>query len=244
MGIERKSMVISEQEKRLTAYHEAGHALAAALMPESDPVHKVTIIPRGRALGLTQQLPLEDKYTISKTKALNDMVLLYGGRAAEELALLEQTSGAGNDLERATELARKMVCEWGMSEVLGPLTFGQKDEEIFLGRELTMKKDYSDKTAEIIDQEIKRICLESQARAKKLIGDNMDKLELLATALLERESLDAQEISLLLQGKKLPPLTVPAPPRPEPQARREYQKKEKKPAGVVAPRTDPVGGEI
>jgi len=235
-------MVISDEEKRITAYHEAGHALAAQLVPGSDPVHKVTIIPRGRALGITQQLPLEDKYTISRTKARNDMVILMGGRAAEEIALGDQTSGAGNDIERATEMARKMVCEWGMSETLGPLAFGAKEEEIFLGRDLAMKRDYSEKTAELIDQEIKDIVTNAYERASGILGENLEKLEALAKALLEREVLDATEIEMLMKGKRLPPLSVKAEARGY-VSRRDKKKKEEKERPSVVARPDPVGGE-
>jgi cell division protease FtsH len=236
MGIERKSMVISLEERKLTAYHEAGHALAAKLVPGSDPVHKVTIIPRGRALGLTQQLPLEDKYTISRTRALNDMIIYMGGRAAEEIALGESTSGAGNDIERATELARKMVCEWGMSATLGPVAFGQKEEEIFLGRDLAMHKDYSEKTAEIIDAEIRRMVSEAHELSKIIMAENRDKLERLAQALLEREVLDANEVELLIQGAKLPAMAVKVPPKPEDPAPRIVDRRIKDPK---APRMEP-----
>jgi cell division protease FtsH len=245
MGIERKSMVISDEERRITAFHEAGHALAAKLVPGSDPVHKVTIIPRGRALGLTQQLPLEDKYTISKTRALNDLVIFMGGRAAEETALGEQTSGAGNDIERATEVARKMVCEWGMSDAMGPLTFGKKDEEVFLGRDFGVKKDYSDKTAELIDDEIKKIVSTAHERAVDIMRANRDKLDTMAHALLEREVLDANEIDMIMQGQVLPPLAVNHGTSKEPPsdpARRKEKKEKDSPAPVVAA-PDPVGGK-
>jgi len=248
MGIERKSMVISDEERRITAFHEAGHALAAKLVPGSDPVHKVTIIPRGRALGLTQQLPLEDKYTISKTRASNDLVIIMGGRAAEEIALGEQTSGAGNDIERATEVAHKMVCEWGMSDAMGPLTFGKKDEEIFLGRDFGVKKDYSDKTAEMIDDEIKKIVSTAHERAVDLMRSNRDKLEALANALLEREVLEGNEIEMLMQGKKLPALAMTERSDGEPASSQSERRKERKkkeaesPAPVVAA-PDPVGGK-
>ncbi len=194
MGVERKSMIISEEEKRNTAYHEAGHALVASLLPGTDPIHKVSIIPRGMALGLTQQLPIDEKHTYPKHYLLNNLAILFGGRAAEELVLKEVTTGAGNDIERATELARKMVCEWGMSEKMGPLTFGRKEQEIFLGKELAHPTDYSPETAIRIDEEIHRIVMENYQRAKTLLEENLDKLNALAKRLLEKESLDGDAI--------------------------------------------------
>ncbi|HSK31134.1 MAG TPA: ATP-dependent zinc metalloprotease FtsH, partial [Candidatus Limnocylindria bacterium] len=172
MGAERKSMILSDEEKRTTAYHEAGHALMAKLLPGTDPVHKVTIIPRGRALGVTMQLPTDDRHNYSKEFLYNNLAILMGGRVAEELVLKHITTGAGNDIERATDLARKMVCEWGMSEKLGPLTFGRKEEEIFLGRELTTKRDFSDQVALEIDLEIKRLVTENYERAKRLLTEH------------------------------------------------------------------------
>lgn len=188
MGVERRSMVLSDAEKKNTAYHEAGHALVAKLTPGTDPIHKVSIIPRGRALGVTQQLPIDDRYTYSRDYLEKTLNVLLGGRAAEEIALHHMTTGAGNDLERATDLARKMVTEWGMSEKLGPLTFGKKDEQIFLGREIAKHKDYSEKTAVDIDEEIKRIVTGAYERARKILEDNYDLLDALAHALLERET--------------------------------------------------------
>ncbi len=199
MGVERKSMIISEEEKKNTAYHEAGHALVAKLTPGTDPLHKVSIIPRGRALGVTQQLPIDDKYTYSKDYLLKALSVLLGGRAAEEIALNHMTTGAGNDLERATDLARKMVTEWGMSEKLGPLTFGKKDEQIFLGREIARHKDYSEKTAVDIDDEVKRIVLDAYATSKNLLIENRNILETFAKALLEKETMDGPEIDALIQ---------------------------------------------
>jgi len=199
MGVERKSMIISEVEKKNTAYHEAGHTLVAKLTPGTDPLHKVSIIPRGRALGVTQQLPIDDKYTYSKDYLLKALAILLGGRAAEEIALNHTTTGAGNDLERATELARKMVTEWGMSEKLGPLTFGKKVEQIFLGREIAQHKDYSEKTAVDIDEEVKRIILDAYGTAKSLLTENRDLLEMLAKELLEKETIDGSEIDALIQ---------------------------------------------
>jgi len=201
MGVERRSMIISEEEKRIIAYHEGGHALVANLLPGTDPVHKVTIIPRGRALGLTQQLPLDDKYNYSKEYLINRITILLGGRAAEEIVLEQQTTGAGDDLEKATEMARKMVCEWGMSERLGPLTFGKKEEHIFLGREFARHQDYSDETAILIDTEIKRIVTECAAKARGILEENLENLHALARALLERESLDGEEIARILRAR-------------------------------------------
>jgi len=199
MGVERKSMIISETEKRNTAYHEAGHTLVAKLTPGTDPIHKVSIIPRGRALGVTQQLPIDDKYTYSQDYLMKALSVLLGGRAAEEIALKHTTTGAGNDLERATELARKMVTEWGMSEKLGPLTFGKKDEQIFLGREIARHKDYSEKTAVDIDEEVKRIVIEAYNTSKNLLTENQDLLEAFAKALLEKETMDRAEIDSLIK---------------------------------------------
>ncbi|MBW1675796.1 MAG: ATP-dependent zinc metalloprotease FtsH [Deltaproteobacteria bacterium] len=177
MGTARRSMVISEEEKRNTAYHEAGHTLVARMIPGTDPIHKVTIIPRGRSLGLTQQLPIDEKHTYPKKYLLNNLAVLMGGRAAEELVLNQTTTGAGNDIERVTETARKMVCEWGMSEKLGPLTFGQREELIFLGRELAQRRDYSEETAVLIDKEVTRLVSEAYKRAKKILQENMDTAE-------------------------------------------------------------------
>jgi len=199
MGSERKSMIISEEEKRITAYHEAGHALVAKLLPGTDPIHKVTIIPRGMALGLTQQLPIDEKHTYPKDYLLNNLAILFGGRVAEELVLDHMTTGAGNDIERATELAHQMVCEWGMSERLGPMTFGKKEEQIFLGRDFTQQQDYSESTAIEIDAEVRRIILESYQRAKDLLRSNLDLLHKIAEKLLEKESLDGAEIDTLVQ---------------------------------------------
>lgn len=200
MGTARKSMIISDQEKRNTAYHEAGHTLVAKMLPETDPIHKVTIIPRGRALGLTQQLPMDEKHTYPRRYLLDSLAVLMGGRAAEELVLKEMTSGAGNDIERATETARKMICQWGMSEKLGPLAFGQKEEQIFLGREFAQHKDYSEETAVLIDQEIREVVTEAYEKAKKILTDNMNTLHALAEALLERETLVEAEIEAIIAG--------------------------------------------
>ena len=206
MGVERKSLVISPKERRITAYHEAGHALVAKLLPGTDPIHKVTIIPRGRALGLTQQLPSEDKHNYSKEYLLNDITTLYGGRIAEEVVFGSQevTTGAMNDLERATEIARKMVCEWGMSERMGPLQFGKREEMIFLGREIAQHQDYSEQTAMEIDREVRRIVMENFERAKALIQCRLETLHGLAEALLEREVLNGPEINAIVEGTGSP----------------------------------------
>ena len=199
MGAERRSMIISVEERRVIAYHESGHALVAKLVPNADPVHKVTIIPRGMALGLTQQVPLDDRHTHSKDHLLGELAVFFGGRAAEELALGSMTTGAGNDIERATELAHKMVCEWGMSDKLGPMTFGKKEEEIFLGRDFTQKVDYSEQTAIQIDAEVRRILLEAYERAKLFLRRNLEVLHKMAETLLERESIDGAEIDEILR---------------------------------------------
>ncbi len=204
MGVERKSMVISLEERRNTAFHEAGHTFVTKMLPKADPIHKVTIIPRGRALGVTQQLPEDDRHTYDKEYLLSQIAVLMGGRAAEEIFLNHMTTGAGNDIERATEMARKMVCEWGMSERLGPLTFGRKEEQIFLGKEFSRHRDFSEETALSIDSEIHRIVTESYHRAKKILMDNQETVKRLADVLLERESLDANQIQAVIEGKSLP----------------------------------------
>jgi cell division protease FtsH len=213
MGAERRSMIISDEEKRNTAYHEAGHALVAKLLPGADPIHKVTIIPRGMALGLTQQLPMDEKHTYPKEYLLNNLVILFGGRVAEELVLEHMTTGAGNDIEKATDLARRMVCEWGMSEKLGPMTFGKKEEEIFLGRDFTQKVDYSESTAIEIDSEVRRIIQESYHRAKDLLKSNLRLLHKVAETLLEKEVLDGSEIDAIVRdfgGNSGGPMASPA----------------------------------
>lgn len=205
MGMERKSLIISEKEKKTTAYHEIGHVLVAKMIPESDPVHKVTIIPRGRALGVTTYLPIDEKHTYSKEYLEAMIAYAMGGRAAEKIIFNQLTTGAGNDIERATALARKMVCEWGMSERLGPLTFGKKEEEIFLGREISQHRDYSEDTAIIIDEEVKKIVNRGMERAMTVLNENMDTLHRLSAALLEREILDSDEIDRIMRGEALPP---------------------------------------
>ena len=211
MGAERKSLVVSAKERRATAFHEAGHALVAKLLPGTDPIHKVTIIPRGRALGVTQQLPTEDKHNYSREFLLNDIAILYGGRVAEEMVfgLPEVTTGAMNDIDRATDLARKMVCEWGMSEEMGPLQYGKREEMIFLGREIAQHQDYSEQTAMEIDREVRRIIMANYERAKELISGRLETLHRLAEALLEREVLDGAEVESLVNGLGTPePATV------------------------------------
>ncbi|MBW1803678.1 MAG: cell division protein FtsH, partial [Deltaproteobacteria bacterium] len=198
MGTERKSMIISDEEKKTTAYHEAGHTLVARLLPKTDPIHKVTIIPRGRALGLTQQLPVDEKHTYPKDYLLNNICILMGGRVAEELVLKIKTTGAGNDIERASDLARKMVCDYGMSDNLGPLTFGKREEQIFLGREISQHRDYSELTAQKIDEEVRGIVTGSYDKTKKLIEDHIDILHTMAKGLLEKETLDRKDIDAIM----------------------------------------------
>jgi len=205
MGMERKSMIISEREKKITSYHEIGHVLVARMLPEADPVHKVTIIPRGRALGVTTYLPIDEKHTYSKGYLETMITYALGGRAAEMLIFGELTTGAGNDIERATEISRKMVCEWGMSEHLGPLTYGQKDEEVFLGKQINRQTNYSEETAIAIDKEIKQIVTRCMSRAEQILKENVDTLHRLAGALLEREILDSSEIDAIVRGEELPP---------------------------------------
>src|SRR4030066_1563670 len=201
MGVERKSMIIPLEERRITAFHEAGHTLVARMIPGTDPIHKVTIIPRGRALGLTQQLPIDEKHTYPKDYLLNNITIMMGGRVAEELVLNRQTTGAGNDIEHSTEIARKMVCEWGMSEKLGPLSFGKKEEQIFLGREFAQHRDYSEDTARSIDNEIRSIVIQGHERAKEIIQTNMAILHKLANTLLEKEVLDGNQIEAIIKGE-------------------------------------------
>jgi cell division protease FtsH len=206
MGVERKSLIISDKEKKITAYHESGHVLVAKMIPEADPVHKVTIIPRGRALGVTTYLPIDEKHTYSKDYLEAMIAYALGGRVAEKLIFDQLTTGAGNDIERSTAIARKMVCEWGMSERLGPLTYGAKEEEIFLGREITRHKDYSEKVAVDIDDEVKKIVNSALNRAENILKENIAILHRLADALLEREILDSDEIDMLIKGEELPPV--------------------------------------
>ncbi len=208
MGAERKSMILTDEEKKNTAYHEGGHALVAAKVPHADPLHKVTIIPRGMALGVTMQLPIDDKHTYDRVYLESQLAIMMGGRVAEEIFLKTMTTGAGNDIERATEIARKMVCEWGMSQ-LGPLTFGKKEEQIFLGRELSQHRDYSEETAREIDAEVRRFIDAAYKTAFDVLDGNRDVLERIAVALLEREVLDSAELQLIIQGKTLPAQVQP-----------------------------------
>ena len=208
MGAERKSLLLTEEEKKVTAYHEAGHAIVAALMPHADPLHKVTIIPRGMALGVTMQLPETDKHNYTLDYLNTQIAVMMGGRLAEEIFLNQMSTGAGNDIERATEMSRKMVCEWGMSS-LGPLTFGKKEEQIFLGRELSQHRDFSEETAREIDSEVRRLVNTGYEKAKSIILENRDAMVRIALALLEREVLDASELKLILEGKQLPARVIP-----------------------------------
>ena len=211
MGTERKSMVISDVEKKNTAYHESGHALVARMLPGTDPIHKVTIIPRGHALGVTQQLPVDEKHTYPREYLMNNIVILLGGRAAEELVLKDFTTGAGNDIERATNLARKMVCEWGMSDEMGPLSYGKKDEQIFLGREFATHKDYSEDTARKIDREVSHIVKKCYENAKKILSDRIDILNRIASELLEKEVLNGLELDEIIGTGKLQDVLNPVP---------------------------------
>jgi cell division protease FtsH len=242
LGMERKSLVMTEDERRNTAYHEAGHALVAWLMPGSEPVDKVTIIPRGRALGVTQFLPHEERYSRTREDLIRSITMAMGGRAAEQLVFSHLTTGAANDLERATGLARRMVCELGMSEKLGPLTFGKKEEMVFLGKEIATHKDYSEETALAIDGEVRQIAETCYQRAFQLLKDNEDRLHLLARTLLEREVLDGDEMNRLLRGEKLDPPTPVEPPTAHPVVTEVI---EPKPSGIEAftppPRPRPAG---
>jgi cell division protease FtsH len=208
MGAERKSLILSEGEKRMTAYHEAGHALVAAMLPNADPLHKVTIIPRGMALGVTMQLPIDDKHSYSKEYLLAQLAILMGGRIAEEKFMNQMTTGAGNDIERATDMARKMVCEWGMSE-LGPLSFGKKEEQIFLGREIAQHRDYSEETAIRIDEQVKKLVQGGYDTALSVIEERAEALENIAKALLEREILEGSDITQIIKGLPLAPTSGP-----------------------------------
>jgi cell division protease FtsH len=228
MGVERKSMLLTEAEKKVTAYHEAGHALVAAKLPLSDPLHKVTIIPRGMALGLTQQLPETDKHNYTKDYLETEIAIFMGGRLAEEIFLGQMSTGAGNDIERATEMARAMVCEWGMSS-LGPLTFGKKEEQIFLGREIAQHRDYSEDTAIAIDREVRRIVNEGYEKARQILEKDRDTLIRLAETLLERETLDAEEIRMIIAGQDLPPRPSGGAAAPGDEAVQKVLKPERKP---------------
>ncbi|HEU5309834.1 MAG TPA: cell division protein FtsH, partial [Candidatus Eisenbacteria bacterium] len=242
MGTERRSLVISDSEKRSTSYHEAGHALVAWLQPGSDKVHKVTIIPRGRALGLTAFLPQDERHSFSREYWSQILTHLMGGRAAEQIVLNQLTTGASDDIRRATGIARRMVCEWGMSERLGPLTFGSKEEYVFLGREISQHRDYSETTAIAIDEEVRGLVEGAYTRARQLLTDNLDKLHLLALALLEREVLDGEEVEKLLRGEKLEPIARDRggdSDRPAAAVVEEEPKREKAPAPRIHPSESP-----
>ncbi len=208
MGAERRSMIMPEEERRNTAYHESGHTVVARLLPKTDPVHKVTIIPRGRALGLTMQLPAEDRYSMDKNRILDTIAVLFGGRIAEEIFMHQMTTGASNDFERATDMARRMVTQWGMSDALGTMVYGENEGEVFLGRSVTTHKNISEATMQQVDAEIRRIIDQQYALARKLIEENRDKIEAMAHALLEWETLDAEQIEDVMTGKP------PRPPKP------------------------------
>jgi len=220
MGAERRSMVMPEEERRNTAYHESGHTVVAKLLPKTDPVHKVTIIPRGRALGVTMQLPVEDRYSMDRERLLSTIAVLFGGRIAEEIFMHQMTTGASNDFERATEMARRMVTQWGMSDALGPMVYGENEGEVFLGRSVTTHKNVSEVTMQKVDQEIRRIIDEQYALARRLIEENKDKVEAMARALLEWETLDSDQLNDIMEGKpprepkpKQSGTTPPAPPQ-------------------------------
>jgi cell division protease FtsH len=234
MGAERRSMIISESEKRVTAIHEAGHALLTVKLPHADPIHKVTIIPRGMALGLTMQLPIDEKHNYSLEYLEDQIAILLGGRIAEEITIGSITTGAGNDLERATDLARRMVCEWGMSGQMGPLTFGKKEEQIFLGREIAQHQDYSEDTALRIDQEVKRFVTDNYARAQTILRENKQYLLDMADALLARETLDAEQVRRLSAGLPIDePAPAPAAGAAPPPVRDAKPSKERPASGIV-----------
>ncbi len=230
MGRERKSLILSDEEKRITAYHEGGHALIARLLPKTDPVHKVTIIPRGRALGVTMQLPDEDRHGYSRQWLKNNLVVLLGGRVAEEIVFNEITTGASNDIERVTSTARKMVCEWGMSDVIGTLSIGETGEEVFIGREWVQNKNFSEETARVVDLEVKKIVQEAYGRCKQLLEENIETLHRIADALLERETITGEELDLILQNLPLPAFDEEPNPAPKPRKRVARLKKEDPPS--------------
>jgi cell division protease FtsH len=232
MGAERRSIVMPEQERRNTAYHESGHALVAKLLPRTDPVHKVTIIPRGRALGVTMQLPEQDRYSMDREQILQSISVLFGGRVAEEVFMGQMTTGASNDFERATEMARRMVTQWGMSEALGPMVYGENEGEVFLGRSITTHKNVSEATLQKVDAEIRRIIDEQYSLARKLIEDNRDKIEAMASALLEWETIDADQIDDIMAGRPPRPPKPAAPPSPPP---RDNTPSTTAPSGAPAP---------
>jgi len=245
MGSERRSMIISDAEKKITAVHEAGHALLAVILPHADDLHKVTIIPRGMALGLTQQLPVDEKHNYSRDYLVDQIAILLGGRLAEEITMQgAMTTGAGNDLERATELARRMVCEWGMSQAMGPLTFGKKEEQIFLGREIAQHQDYSEDTALKIDHEVKRFVTDQYERAKALLEQHKASLEKIAAELLVREVLDGEQVRRIIAGLPLeqaqPKSTAPGAPVTHEE---ESGRRAKERPSLVPPLSDPLPQE-
>jgi len=237
MGTERRTMIMPEEERRNTAYHESGHAVVAKLLPKTDPVHKVTIIPRGRALGLTMQLPKEDRYSMDKNRILDTIAVLFGGRIAEEIFMHQMTTGASNDFERATDMARRMVTQWGMSDALGTMVYGENEGEVFLGRSVTTHKNVSESTMQKVDEEIRRIIDQQYALARKLIEGNSDKIEAMAHALLEWETLDADQLDDIMAGK---PPRAPKPPQPS-QSAQPPQDSVPPPAPAVTP-TQPAQG--
>ncbi|HET8646237.1 MAG TPA: cell division protein FtsH, partial [Vicinamibacteria bacterium] len=239
MGAERKSMIITDEEKRITAFHEAGHALVAALIPHTDPLHKVTIIPRGMALGVTQQLPTEEKHNYTREMLEARIAVCMGGRIAEDLTFKEISTGAANDIEQATEMARKMVCEWGMSKALGPLTYGKKEEQVFLGKEFNRHQDYSEATALKIDAEIKRIVSEQYSRAETTLTDNKHLLQRVAEALLEFEVLDAEQLRALIEGRPLARPQSAAPPPATPARDGKVDEGERSGGGLMPPLPTP-----
>ena len=244
MGAERRSLVLSVAERKNTAYHEGGHALVGVLMPGADPVHKVTIIPRGMALGVTQQLPLDDRYTYSRDYLMTRLALMFGGRVAEELIFGHMTTGAGDDIEKATELSRKMVCEWGMSKELGPMTFGKREQQVFLGRDFAHHQDYSEHTAVEIDREVRKIVEDAYQKAKQILSDHLPLLHAVAERLLEKEVLDGSEVESMAlafkEGRPMPPSLAPVrndfPPRPGPDAGKEKKIEEASPVPALPPK--------
>jgi len=242
MGAERKSRIINDEEKKVTAYHEAGHTLVGKLTPGADPIHKVTIVPRGRALGVTHFLPLDERHTYSRDYCEGVLARMLGGRGAEEVIFGEITTGAGNDIEQATNLARKMVCQWGMSDELGPLTYGNKQEMVFLGKELGHERNYSEATQQNIDREIRRLVEEAHQRALTILRENEPKLHALAQALLEREILDAKEIDALIRGEELTPFHPGGDEGPSEPARPAPREEPTRPKGRIQPSPDPHPG--
>jgi cell division protease FtsH len=242
LGAERKSMIMSDEDKRATAYHEAGHALIAMLLPESDPVHKVTIIPRGMALGVTQTMPLEDRYNLTKDQILAQITHAMGGRAAEKLVLDYFSTGAANDLKQATHLARQMICNFGMNERIGPVSLADDDHDVFLGRDFLQRREYSEKKAQEVDEEVARILGERYDEALEMLSEHRDLLDRVTDALLERETLDGAELTLLIEGKALPPLPSPVVPEQSPPPERAEKEPKESFPGDKLPEPEPVPG--